>query len=249
MTLSRQHKVTIISLLLYWPTIFVLTHIPLPQELLQDVHVSDKTLHYTAYLILVFLLWFAISPDRKVNWRRATAWWVLLVVVWYGVFDEWLQGYVNRNPNIMDFFADLAGAITSLILLSILPFWPAFLALTAAIIFILTNFTRVNLAELLSVPNAAFHLFAYGLFTLLWIRNMYRLLPIRAPEKKWLIGALAMPISFLLAVELFSTLAGNDFRLQDVTISAVAIVTVVAIIFLTALFRQRSTQKLPPGNT
>ena len=28
----------------------------------------------------------------------------------YGAVDEWLQGYVRRQPDIMDFVADLAAA-------------------------------------------------------------------------------------------------------------------------------------------
>jgi len=124
MALSYRQKVTIILLLLYWPAIFILSHIPLenvPGWVIR-IDVSDKFLHYLGYLVLVFLLWFVISPGRKVNWRRASVWLVLLVVVWYGAIDEWLQGYVGRCPDIMDFLADLSGALTGLILLSIFRF-------------------------------------------------------------------------------------------------------------------------------
>jgi len=245
MTFAQRQKLTIIPVVLYWPAIFILSHIPIPQLVL-EIQVSDKTLHCLAYLVLVFLLWFAISPFKKVNWRRAGVWWVLCVVVWYGVFDEWLQGYVGRNPNVMDFFADVAGALIGLILLSIFPFWPVSLALTGAAIFVLTNFMGANLADLLPVTNAVFHLFGYAFFSLLWTRYMYHFLPIKAPQPKWLIGALTLPIGFLLAVELFSALAGSGFRLSRVVISAVGIAAVVITIYLIALFRRSSTQKLSP---
>ena len=247
MALSLRQKLTIISLLAYWPGIFILAHIPIPQ-LVHEAHVSDKTLHCLAYLILVFLLWFAISPDRKVNWRKAAAWWILFVVVWYGVVDEWLQIYVGRNPNVTDFLADLGGTLAGLILFSFFTFWPALLVVTGATIFLTTNLARANLADLLPTANAMFHLFAYGFFTMLWIRHINHFLPLKATKPKWLIAALVLPISLLSVVKLFSVISGREFGLQDVIISLTGIAAVVATIYLTALFRQHFTQKSSPSD-
>jgi len=248
MVLSQRQKLTIISLLLYWPTIFILAHIPVPQ-LVREAHVSDKSLHFLAYLVLVFLLWFAIRPDEKVNWRRAAMWWPLLVIVWYGVIDELLQGFVvGRSCDVMDFFADLTGAFAGLILFTFLTFWPALLVITGINIFVLTNLTRANLTELLPITNAMFHLFAYGFFTVLWIHHIHLFLSLKAPKPKWLIVALAPPIGFLFAVKLFSIVSGKNFVVQDVIIAVVGIASVVVIVYLTALFRRRSTGKLPPSD-
>lgn len=249
MVLSRRQKLTITLLLLYWPTIFILTHISLERVPLSwsnwvaQTPMPDKVFHYLAYLILAFLLWFAISPNKKVNWRKTSAWWVLIVVVWYGVVDEWLQGYVGRDPDIMDFFADLGGTLTSLILLTIFSFWSASLAVTGAIIFVLTNFIRANIAELPPVINTVFYLFAYCFFTILWIQYIHHFLPIKATQSKWLIGASAMPMGFLLSVELFSAVAYGGFRLSYVIIPAVGITAVVITIYLITLFRSYPTQK------
>ena len=244
MALSHRPKLTIISLLLYWPTIFILTHVSLarvPHWIVQT-HMSDKIFHYLAYLVLVFLLWFVISPYKKVKWHRATAWWVVFVVVWYGVVDEVLQGYVGRTCDVMDFFADLAGTLTGLILFSFFTFWPVLLVVTGITIFTLTNFTRANLADLVPITNAMFHLFAYGFFTMLWLQYIHLFLPMKAPKPKWMIAALVLPIGFLLTVKLFSVIFGKDFVVQDVIISTVGIITVVATIYLIALFRRGLTQ-------
>jgi VanZ family protein len=241
MALSHRQKLTIVPLLLYWPGIFILTHIPIPQ-LVYKAQVSDKSLHFLAYLVLVFLLWFAISPNKKVNWRKAAVWWVLFVVVWYGVVDEWLQGYVGRTCDIMDFLADLAGTLAGLILFSFFTFWPVLLVVMGTTIFTLTNFTRANLADLVPITNAMFNLFAYGFFTMLWLQYIHLFLPMKAPKPKWMIAALALPIGFLLTVKLFSVIFGKDFVVQDVIISAVGIITVVATIYLIALFRRGLTQ-------
>lgn len=249
MALSRRQKLTIISLLLYWPGIFILAHIPIPQ-LVYKAQVSDKSLHFLAYLILTFLLWFAISPSKKVNWRKATAWLILIVVVWYGLVDELLQGFVvGRSCDVTDFFANLVGTLAGLILFSFSTFWPVLLVVMGTTIFILTNLTRANLADLLPITNAMFHLFAYGLFTMLWIRYIHLFLPMKAPKPKWMIAALALPIGFLLTVKLFSVIFGKNFGVQDVIISVVGITVVVATIYLTALFRRKSIRKLSPGDT
>ncbi len=247
MALLRRQKLIIILLLFYWPAIFILAHIPVPQFVYQ-AQLSDKTIHYFAYLVLVFLLWSSINPDKKANWRRAGVWWTLLVVVWYGAFDEWLQSYVGRNTDVMDFAANVGGTLTGLILLSIFPFWPVCLVITGSVIFVLTNFIQANPLNLPPVTTAALYLFSYASFSLLWIRYMYDILPIRAPQPKWLIGALAMPTGFLLSVTLFSAVTGNGFELRALVISAAGIAAVVVTILVIALLRRRRTQKLSPGD-
>jgi VanZ family protein len=244
MALSRRQKLTIISLLVYWPGVFILAHIPIPQ-LVYKAQVSDKSLHFLAYLVLVFLLWFTISPDKKVNWRKTAVWWVLFVVIWYGVIDEVLQGYVGRSCDATDFLADLAGTLAGLILFSFFTFWPLLLVVTGTAIFILTNLIRANLDELLPVTNAMFHLFGYGLFTMLWIQYIHLFLPMKkAPKPKWIITALALPIGFLLIVKSFSIIFGKDFGGKDVIVAIAGITAVVATMYLIALLRQRLTRKL-----
>jgi len=251
MALSRQHKLIIISLVFYWATLFILAHIPIPQ-LVRKADVSDKGLHLLAYMILSFLLASAINPYKKVNWRKATVWWVLLVIVWYGVIDEVLQGYVaGRSSDIKDFVADLAGAFTGAIFLSLFTFWAAFLVVTGVTIFGLTNIALANLADLLPGINTAFHLFAYALFTLLWIRYLdprYQILDTRRASsiehrasnseifwirRRWLIVASIPPVGFLLLVKLGSLVLGRSFAITDVIVSAVGIVAVVATVCLT----------------
>lgn len=245
MLLSRRHKLTVILLLFYWPAIFILSHIPMarvPPWVLQ-VNISDKVLHYLGHLVLVFLLWFAISPYRRVNWRRAVVWWVILVVVWYGAFDEWLQGYVGRNPNVMDFFADLAGTLTSLFILSIFAFWPAAVVITATIIFAATNLSRVNLAQTLPTISATFNLFAYSFFSILWVEYMRRFMQLWPPQIKWLKVAFVLPIAFLLMVRLFSAILRRGFGLTDTFAAAAGIGVVVVTYYLTALLKCKIAKK------
>ena len=237
MAVSLRRKLTIISLFIYWSVIFILAHIPIP-SLVRKAGVSDKSLHFIAYLALVFLFWFAISPGRKVNWRRASAWWVLLLMVCYGVIDELLQGVVaGRSCDALDFVADLAGALTGLILFTFFTFWPAFLVVTGITIFAMTNLTRVNLANLLPVTYILFLLLSHCFFSMLWIQNMNLFLPFKAPKLKWLMVASALPVSFLVALKLFSIATDRDFRQRDMIIAAVGVAAVVITTYLIGLFR------------
>ena len=245
MALSLRQKLTIISLLIYWPAIFILAHIPIP-DLVYRAQVSDKSLHFLAYLFLVSLLWFAVNPEKKADWRRAIVWWILIAVVWYAVIDELLQACVGRSCDVTDFLANLAGILTGLILSTFLTFWPAVLVVTGITIFLLANLTRVNLTELLPVTSRMFYLLAYGFFTMVWTRHMRFSLSLKAPQPRWLIEALGPPTVLLLSVELFSFITGRGLQFSRPVMSALGAATAVIAIFTTAMVRQRLAKKSSP---
>ena len=242
MAVSRRQKVTIILLVFYWLSYFILAHIPVPL-LVRRADVSDKGLHFLAYLILVFLLWFAVSGDKKVNWRRAGVWWVFFVATGYGIVDELLQGCVGRNCDVRDMVANLAGTLAGLILFSVFTFWPVALLVAGTVIFGVTNIARENLAELIPVTFAMFHLFAYAIFSMLWICYIHLFLSLKPPKAKWLIAALAGPTMLLLTVKLFSVILGKGFGLREVIVSLVGIAAVITIIYLIELFRKTQNNR------
>ena len=90
----------------YWVTIFYYTHRPPSPRLPGGI--GDKSAHFLAYVGLSFLvgttLWLA-SPRL----HRRLPLWVLLVGAAYGAFDEITQRFVNRTPDVYDWFADCAG--------------------------------------------------------------------------------------------------------------------------------------------
>jgi len=239
MAKSWQQKIIIILLAFYWPILFILAHIPIPQYV-RKAGVSDKSLHFLAYLILTFLLWFAIRPDEKVKWRKAAVWWVFITVTGYGAVDEVVQSLVGRTCDAMDIVANLAGNLTGLLLFSFFPFWSAALFVTGIVIFGITNLLRANLAELLPVTNTIFHFFAYAFFSVLWIHNMHLNIYRKSSNKKWFIQALAVPTGLLLTVKLFSTIMGRHFAASDTVASLGAIITVVAAVHLWDLYNKTS---------
>jgi VanZ family protein len=238
--LSRRHKLVLAALLLYWPAIFAATHVPQIPRWAGQIPVSDKILHFIAYLFLSFLLWFAIHPNRKVNWRKPAVWWVLFAVVWYGAIDEWLQMYVGRNADVRDFFADLTGAVTGLLILTFVNFWPASLVITGGSIFAMTNFLRAHPAVEGLRISLLFCACVYAFFTLLWLRYIHHFLPVKAPQGKWLLGALALPTGLMAAVELFCAVAGYKFSVIWPLSSAAATFIAIVPFFTYALFRNKT---------
>jgi len=231
MALSLQRKITVIVLALYWPALFIFAHIPIPEVVL-EADVSDKSLHFLAYLILTFFLWFSIRGDQKVHWRKAAAWWILLLMVGYGVVDELLQGVVaGRNCDVRDFFVDVAGTLVGLILFSFVAFWPAALIVAGVFIFGMTNVSRANVAEMLPVTSAVFYLIVYAVFTMLWLKSLKYYWPRLGSRRisiQWVMLALAAPVVLLLTVKLASVALDRTFILRDMLISGAGIGVVVA---------------------
>ena len=201
MPLQRRHKYVIAGLAVYWPLLFIATHAPV-QDIGRQTGMSDKTMHWLAYLGLVFLVWLAVSPYERVNWRKAKVWVILVVIVWYGVMDEWLQSYVGREARVDDFRADMIGALAGLGLLSVFSFWPAALTVTAVFIFAISNMSRIDLLWDQPYLNIGFHFVGYSAFTLVWIQYLDRRLPAKVSAVKWIISALLLPLVLLGAVKL-----------------------------------------------
>ncbi|HUV40942.1 MAG TPA: VanZ family protein [Sedimentisphaerales bacterium] len=234
MSLPYRQKLSIVALAVYWSTIFIVTHVPIP-SLVYKAGVSDKWLHGVVYMVLVVLIWLAVSPYRKVNWRKTAVWGVLFAGLCYSVLDEVLQGYVGRNADIEDFWANFGGVVAGVMIVWFFGFHSAVLVVTGVCIFSLANLTKVNPADLVPTANAVFNLFAYGLFTILWVQVIKPSERIKGFSLRYLIISLALPAGFLCAVELFSAIAGNGFRIENVIYSGIGIAGAVVFVFFKAL--------------
>ena len=216
-----RHKVVIAALALYWPTLFVLAHIPVPQ-VVRKAHVYDKSLHLLAYMILTFLLWSAIKPRDKVNWRKAAVWCLLAAVAGYGVCDELLQHVVaDRSTDARDFAADVIGAWAALGLLTVLSFWPTAVIIAGATIYTLAVFTRANLTALLPVTMTMFHLLTHATFTLLWIGYLRQSPYWPRSGPRWVAVSVSLPLALVAVTKASTMLSGKAFEGWDM-IAAVA---------------------------
>ena len=232
MRLTRRRKITIAILVLYWVVLAVVTHIPIPQ-IVYRAQVSDKWLHFLAYLNLIFLLWFSISQDRRVNWRSRAAWLILFAVAAYGGLDELSQPYTGRTCDLWDFVANAEGIFAGLVMFALLTFWQALPAVSAVTIFGLTNLAKADLSKLAPISDAVFHVFAYGGFTLVWVQFTNLYLSVVKSLSVRLLVALGVPIGFLLVVKAGSLLLSRPFAMTDLMFAILAIVVVVTATYLT----------------
>jgi VanZ family protein len=220
------------SVIIYWPAIFFLTHTPLPRVAYQ-ANLSDKNLHFMVYFILVFLLWGTIKPDSKVTWNQPAVWIILAVTVWYGVMDEWLQGFVHgRTADVHDFFADLAGTLTSLAILSILTFWPALITMSAMAVFVCVNSAGADITQLLPVTSTLLNPLIFSCFTGLTLYCVQtakiRLFNTVKEEFRWLLPVL-LPGTLLTIVKVGGYLLHGLQNSRDSLLSGLAIIVTVFI--------------------
>jgi VanZ family protein len=223
MKLTGRQKIIIVVLALYWIVLAYVSHIPIP-PLVYKAQVSDKWLHFLAYLNLIFLLWYSIRPDSKVNWRSGLVWVVFCVSCVYGGLDELSQPHFGRQKDFMDFLANVSGSAAGLILLSFMTFWPSLLAVLAITIFGVTNLARADLSKLVPISDALFHFFGYCFFALVWGRIMKQYFLYKAT-----VAALVVPLGFLFFVKAGSLLLGRPFALTDFLYGALGIITALVV--------------------
>ena len=101
------------TLVLYWISLFVATHIPIPPNL--GIGDADKLFHFLAYAGLAGLTTLTVAL-----WARQglAAWHLAAIVVGlsaFGAFDELTQPLANRHADWYDWYADVAGVVAGTI--------------------------------------------------------------------------------------------------------------------------------------
>lgn len=248
MVLLWRRKAVIATLALYWPTLFVLAHIPVPQ-VVRKAHMYDKSLHLLAYVILTFLLWSAIKPLERVCWRRAAVWCLLVGVAVYGVCDEVLQHFVaDRSMDPKDFVADILGTVAALGLLTVLSFWPTSVIIAGTTIYTLAVFTRANLTALLPVTMTMFHLMTHAVFTLLWMGYLHDRSRLPRDRALWVVTSVSVPLALVVVTKASTVISGKAFEGWDVIAAAAGILGAVAAIWIAgALLARKATPAEPFG--
>jgi VanZ family protein len=108
-------KVLLIPLILYWIILFIGTSMP-SDNLSSFLEFGDKVKHFTAYLILAFLLGLNLHFQEK--WKGVAVNYLIytfIICTTYGVLDELHQILVpNRSAEFLDWVADLLGSTTGL---------------------------------------------------------------------------------------------------------------------------------------
>lgn len=115
----RLAKPSRLVLIVYWVCLFIGTHTPRDSGV--DLTVTDKILHFGAYLGLAFLLALAWSLRRPLAARSYAI--IAILLAAYGALDELLQIPVNRTCDPLDWLADVCGVAVGLALFLPLGRW------------------------------------------------------------------------------------------------------------------------------
>ena len=194
-------------------------------------------MHVLAYGILVFLAWLALNPYRRVNWKKALPWLILAAMVWYCVFDEWLQGKVGRSADVGDILADLAGAVGALLILTILEFWPASMAICGITVFSLANLSLIASRPNLAWLNIANNFGGYAIFTLIWIQYAQRIWPSRkCGSISWTVRMMGPGLLLLILVRAYGVFDEGK-PLQAIENYAALLSIVAAVVVSAAVLR------------
>lgn len=227
----QRHRIMPIVATVYWLTLAVVTHIPIP-DWVRKTGFSDKTMHYLAYFILTCLLWSAISPYKKADWRRLRVWRVILTVVIYGALDETLQGYLGRSADVQDFFADVLGALAGFAVLSFFSFPHTILLLAITSMFILPSIAKSGLVTAAGLCDKGINFVAYTLLTIGWVHYKRTILKLDVGKIYSAVTSLLLPVTVLICVKLFCIFKGRNFEASSMVFAAAGILTATFLTFL-----------------
>jgi hypothetical protein len=209
----------IIALVLYWPVIFLFAHMPNVPGWILRTQMSDKTLHYLGYLLLVFLWWFSIFPSQRPTFFSRPLWFTIAMMMVYAATDEWLQRFTHRTPDIMDFAADMLGVLTGLVIFGVVGLRLSALGVATVCIFVLTSLSKADPLGFVPFLDILFYVGAYALVTLLWIGYLWKQRGLSRVEIIFL--SLLMPAILLSITLLVASMTGKLFAI-DRLIAAVA---------------------------
>jgi len=117
---KRKRLFVYTPLVVYW--LLLLAATSLPAQDVPSLGISDKINHFVAYLVLAVLIYMALIYQRKseflFNYAFAAS---VIIASAYGALDEIHQIYVpGRFAELLDWIADFSGAITGVLIVSIL---------------------------------------------------------------------------------------------------------------------------------
>lgn len=205
MNLKRlQSLLPWLVLAIYWPMLFVGTHLPRPPRM--DIYGKDKMLHFVAYFFLTVLFWVASYGTDRPSLRKGRLYKVVVLFALYGAIDEITQGleFIGRTCDPFDWVFDICGSLTALLLLFLIRRWLYWLILYWVGLAVITHWPAdkpfVKLPEFLQPFRAAYMMTAYLALTLAWWRML-------CPQRRFIINKTIL-VSTLFVLGFYAYLDG-----------------------------------------
>ena len=186
---------------LYWPALFVSTHIPrLPNV---KVYGHDVTLHIFFFMVLTLLFWLARYGRFRPSFTERKLYLTVGIMAVYGAVDEFTQKFVGRHCDIVDWYSDMGGVLIALLLLFLLRRPLHWLVAYWLVLLVVTHWPLekplVSLPDFLEQFQLVYVLVGYLILTLLWWRTM-------CPQPKFMFNK-SILISTLFVLPIYALLA------------------------------------------
>lgn len=117
---SRRDRAALVALPAYWIVLFIATHYP-RVRIPDQIPGGDKLVHFTAFGILALLRWRFELARRPISTRFV--WLTAGVLIAYAAFDEYVQQFVGRFTDALDFLANTSGIVAVLTVLELHRRW------------------------------------------------------------------------------------------------------------------------------
>ena len=197
MKLQKKSKYFLWALPIYWVALFIATHMPKIPNWVRSSSIPDYSLHYLAYFCLTFFIWNNLALNEKISWKKPKVWIIISFMVWYCAVDEWLQAYVGRTPQLRDYFADMAGVMSGLLIMTLCRFW-----MSSFLYIVLGSFTLSFSSKLSTMfnsvkLNSTFNFCVLALLTIVWMQIITPYKSNFKSQIKWFFKAISAPLIYL----------------------------------------------------
>jgi hypothetical protein len=243
---TREQRLFLYILIFYWLGIFVATHIPIPLWV-EKMDISDKTMHFVAYMTLAFLLWFGTSFEKKADWRRLRPWLLTGIVLVYGFADELLQRFVNRSADLNDFAADVLGTATAMFFVTVLSSRHAAMIPLAVCPVFIPALAKANLIPQNSIFEVGAYLTVFAAITIIWIIYLSAVWGLKLKQVKTLPIFLLPPAGTVLIVKLYAVLTNKPFGIRAILVAggAMILTLIIGLFYVERVKRVANKNHLP----
>jgi VanZ family protein len=103
------------SLIFFWTVLLILTSIP--GKDMPDLRINDKVIHFTAFVVLGFLLFTSLKiQDKSFRIKKYSFLFAFIILVVYAFIDEQHQRLIpGRSCDTADMIADIAGGFLGIL--------------------------------------------------------------------------------------------------------------------------------------
>jgi len=237
MKMTREKKFFIAVLIFYWLGIFIATHIPIPGWT-GKMGVSDKTMHFVAYMTLALLLWLGTSFEQKADWKKLRAWLLSAIVLLYGVADELLQHFTKRSVDIRDFAANVLGIAVAMAIVTVLPARHAAMILVTICPLFLPAIVKSQLITGGSILEVAAYIAGFAGVTAIWIKYLSSVVGLDFRKNNFLPVFFAPPAGTVIIIKLYASITDKPFGIMEIV---TAFVSVILTLFIGRLISKKGT--------